>query len=483
MKKKHAVLATIILLSCHQPVTNKTLSGNNTGLLQQDSALFTPANVQEQVKYARAMEAVIWGIPLVNFDAMRQAYLHDAGAAYNDVIYFSKPADWKFQVTTPNNSTNYVMFFSNLKEGPVVVDIPPAQESALFGSLIDAWNSPLIDVGGDGEDKGKGGKYILLPPGYREKVPAGYFTIQSQTFNIYSLLRVIPKSNSKTDVDNAIAYLHKLKIYPLSKPSQSIKYIDTYDKTFEAIVPTGIDFYKSLSRMINEEPIKQRDLNNMGLLYSIGIRKDSSFNPDAASSVIFKAAASEAHKYLMNGFAEDGFTWWQGRQWKFLTSKDFLATHATAEMPDRILIDDRAFVFFGAFGGVRNPPPNLYVKVHRDKNGDLLNGSSTYRLHVPANVPTTQFWAVVAYDDETAGFIRNAAVVGLDSYNQQLKKNSDGSIDLYLSSKAPAGMESNWISTTNGRPFFLLFRNYAPQAGVLQRTSSWTLDDLEKVTK
>jgi hypothetical protein len=41
------------------------------------------------------VEAAIWGMPLVNFDAMRQAYFRDAGAKYNDVMYWSKPSDWK----------------------------------------------------------------------------------------------------------------------------------------------------------------------------------------------------------------------------------------------------------------------------------------------------------------------------------------------------------------------------------------------------
>jgi hypothetical protein len=61
----------------------------------------------------RAVEAAIWGMPLVNTDAMRQAYFRDAGAKYNDICYFSKPQDWKFQVTTPNASTNYIYFNYN----------------------------------------------------------------------------------------------------------------------------------------------------------------------------------------------------------------------------------------------------------------------------------------------------------------------------------------------------------------------------------
>ena len=82
--------------------------------------------LNERTVQRGAVEAAIWGMPLVSVDVMRQAYFRDAGAKYNNIIYFSKPADWKFQFTTPNASTHYVYFKFNLKEGPVVLDVPPA---------------------------------------------------------------------------------------------------------------------------------------------------------------------------------------------------------------------------------------------------------------------------------------------------------------------------------------------------------------------
>jgi hypothetical protein len=113
---------------------------------------WTAAELAERTLQRRAVEAASWGMPLVNFDAMRQAYFRDASAKYNDVMYWSKPSDWKNQITTPNHSTNYVLFFMNLKDGPVVVDIPAAQEEALYGTLINAWTEPLVNVGNTGEE-------------------------------------------------------------------------------------------------------------------------------------------------------------------------------------------------------------------------------------------------------------------------------------------------------------------------------------------
>jgi hypothetical protein len=155
-------------------------------------------------------------MPIVSVNAMRQAYFRDAKASYNDMVFWSKPSDWKNQTTTPNASARYVYFNFNTKDGPVVLEIPPAVEAGLFGTLLDAWQVPLADVGPEGEDQGKGGKYLLLPPDFRGEPPAGYIVVRAQTYNGYALFRAIPKSSSEVDVSNAIALVKKLRLYPLA---------------------------------------------------------------------------------------------------------------------------------------------------------------------------------------------------------------------------------------------------------------------------
>ena len=149
----------------------------------------------------RAIEAAIWGMPIVSVDAMRQAYFRDAGAQYNDVVFFSRPSDWKFLVTTPNASTRYVYInFNTQVEGPVVVEIPAAVGAGLFGSILDAWQVPLADVGPAGEDQGKGGKYLLLPPDHTGEVPSEYIPVYSKTYNNYALFRAISETSGAEDV-------------------------------------------------------------------------------------------------------------------------------------------------------------------------------------------------------------------------------------------------------------------------------------------
>jgi hypothetical protein len=221
----------------------------------------------------RAVEAAIWGMPLVNTDAMRQAYFRDVGARYNDICYFSTPADWHFQVTTPNASTNYVYFNFNLKDGPVVVEIPVAVGAGLLGSMVDAWDEPMADIGPAGEDQGKGGKYLLLPPDFKGETPPGFFALRYPTYNGYALYRAIRAGSTDADVAAALALVKKLRVYPLAQqanpPEQ--RFIDIHGKTFDGIANFDERFFESLNRMVQEEPVLPRDLVMMGRCCDIGV--------------------------------------------------------------------------------------------------------------------------------------------------------------------------------------------------------------------
>ena len=130
--------------------------------------------------HRRAVETVIWGMPAVNAELMFEA-MRSAGAVFNQVVYWSRPASWKNQTLTPNPDTIYLMPFFNTKDaGPMVLEIPPADsERSITGSVDEAWQTALEDVGPAGVDKGKGGKYLILPPDYKEQTPEGYITMPS----------------------------------------------------------------------------------------------------------------------------------------------------------------------------------------------------------------------------------------------------------------------------------------------------------------
>ncbi|WP_136476383.1 DUF1254 domain-containing protein [Pseudomonas sp. DG56-2] len=453
-------------------------------MFQKAPAAASQSQITTRVMESRAMEAALWGMPLLNFNAMRQAYFRDAGAQYNDIMYWSRPSDWRNQTATPNHSTLYVMFFINLKDGPVVVDIPATQEAGLYGTLIDAWTTPMVNVGNKGQDQGKGGRYLVLPPGYSGQVPAGYVPVQSKTFNNYSLLRVITRSGGEKDLAHGVDYLKNMKVYPLggTGSSSSGRFIDMADKVYDALPKFDDSLYDSLATMVIEEPMQERDVAIMGQFRTLGIGKTLHFNPDPQQRKLLDTAAKQAQAYLMTGYEQSGLAIWSGqRKWRTLADpKTSLASGVTFVLPDQgLLLDERAFAWFAMFGPVVPPTPHVYMKSYETGAGQLLDGSKRYRLRIPANAPAKEFWSVDAYDASTGGFIRKAPVVGLDSYDKKLKRNADGTVDLYFAPEPPPGQESNWISTQAGQRFFTLFRIYGPEQAIKDR--SWVLNDIEQI--
>src|SRR5262245_54955803 len=208
-----------------------------------------------------AMDAALWGTPIVSVYAMREAFLRDAGAKYGDVVYLSRFADWKFQITTPNASTRYVFAFVNLKHGPIVLDIPVADGAGLFGSILDAWQVPLEDVGPEGADQGRGGKYLLLPPGHEDAVDGGYVAVPSETFTLYAAFRAISEGSSQPAGERALDLIQPIKVYSLTdeKSGPETRAIDVAGKLFDGIMHYDDTFYESLAKMVDEEPAMPRD--------------------------------------------------------------------------------------------------------------------------------------------------------------------------------------------------------------------------------
>lgn len=460
-------------------------------LLPCASAATQSEALRERAYERRAVEAAIWGMPLVNFDAMRQAAFRDAGAQYNDLLFWSSPSDWRNQTTTPNHSTLYVMFFVNLTDGAVVVEVPETRKVSLYGSLLNAWNVPLENVGSKGLDQGRGGRYLLLPPDFQGAVPDGYIPIRMNTFNGYSLLRVIPRDLSSASLRDAGEQVRRLAIYPLAKAGAPVanRIIDMAGKSFEGLPAFDAGFFDSLARMVSEEPVQAQDLSMMGQLRSLQLGKEQAFKPTPAQRRQLDAAAGEAHAYMSEGFATSGVPTWPGqRRWRSIADPEVKAVsqgRLDFFADTGLLLDERAFLFFAGYAPPKPPkqqstPQVVYLKSFEDAQGNALDGGKRYRLHLPAGVPAEQFWAVDAYDYQTAGFIREAPIVGLDSYSQSIKRNADGSIDLLFAPAPVQGEEGNWISTRTGQRYFLLFRFYGPKSAILDR--SWTLGDLERLS-
>jgi hypothetical protein len=445
-------------------------------------APLTAPRLTESSVHRRAVEAVIWGMPAVNFDLMYEA----AGAkrSWNQIAYWSRLPDWKIQTLTPNPDAIYLTPFINTKDaGPVVLEIPPADQGSITGTVMDAWQCALEDVGPAGVDKGQGGKYLILPPGYRTAPPAGYIPMRSDTYTGYGLLRSIPKSGREADVARAVAYGKRIKLYPLSQATRppATTFVDVVDVVYDSTIPYDLRFFESLDRIVQAEPWLERDKAMIDPLKSIGIEKGKPFSPDPETQGVLKDAAREAHAWLVARYeASYSSPYYEGGHWARPGSRELFEGQATFfAKPGVYPVDVRGVTFSYAYFTPKHVGMgSSYLMAIADKDGRLLDGRTTYRLTVPANAPVRQYWSATVYDRDTHAPIRNARWPSRSSQTPGLQKNADGSVDVYFGPTSPARKESNWVPTSSDGGFEVLFRFYGPEKPLFDKT--WKLPDIER---
>ncbi|HXB93962.1 MAG TPA: DUF1254 domain-containing protein [Puia sp.] len=482
--KNHTMFlpAAVILLlsaSCRENSTTTASSG-------QDSAQpsFKAADIKEQLTYNRAVAAAIWGMPAVNYQLMVAAMTRLNGS-FNQVVWWPKLLDWKNQTLTPNPDVIYLMPFFNTKEvGPVVLEIPPADSGVFNGSIMNYWQAAIEDVGPGGVDKGKGGKYLVLPPGYdKDRIPPGYIPMASDTYQGYALLRSVLRSGSDGDVARAVDYSRRVRVYPLSQATHppATVFVDASNDIYDASIPYDINFYRSLDTMIQAEPWLERDKAMIDPLKTIGIERGKKFDPDPATEKILYIAVRDAHSWLLYNYDRLAPFYAGGAHWFFPATEE---THQNIvnsfHVPDSYPIDNRGTCYMMAFFSAKHiGESQYYLMTTRDKEGHPLDGNASYRLHVPANPPVTQYWSMTVYNRDTHTFIRNARWMGRSSQTPGLKTNPDGSVDLYFGPTPPTTGESNWIPTDAHGAFEVLARFYGPKKALYDK--SWSMGDLERL--
>jgi len=411
----------------------------------------------EQVAYQRAFEAVIWSQPAICIYGMRRGMVA-LGMRDNEILAMSRPLTMKHEFLTANNATPYIAANADLRNGPVVLEIPAASpKGVLYGQVVDAWQETIADVGPSGVDQGKGGKLLFLPPGYNSAVPDGYIVIPSENYRIQLAFRSI-KLPGMTDED-ANAYSKTLKMYPLSQVNTAppTRFVDLYTDQISTLPYYDFRYFEELYDVISVEPVRPRDKVMMGMLASIGIEPGKPFNPSPKVKAAMERGVIDAYFYMQDRFYEVQETnmYWSDRHWNksFLTDPE---SEFTWETPTALQYDNRSDMYhFATYYPKKLPdrPANMYLMSMDDSQGEPLAAGKTYKLHVPQDMPVKQFWAVIVYDYATWAFIYNPLNrVGLSSYDKSsMKMNDDGSVDIYFGPQAPEGWESNWIPTQIGR--------------------------------
>jgi hypothetical protein len=233
--------------------------------------------------------------------------------------------------------------------------------------------------------------------------------------------------------------------------------------------------------MLNEEPVQQRDLEMMGMPLPLGIEKGKQFKPDAALTAELKSAAQEAHAWLIEGLPRTSTErLWPESKWVIPAPPIGIKTLFKWEVPGYFDVDSRAIALASFFGPTASlGKGSFYLATFVDASGQPLRGASNYRLHVPAKASVREFWALTVYDKETAALFRESPRLTVGSLDNGLQKNQDGSVDIYIGPKAPAGKEANWTYTPPGKDWWPWFRFYGPEQALFEK--KWKLPDIEKV--
>ena len=426
-------------------------------------------------------------MPLMNFKFYRDS-LADNGVGPNDVGYNSKVQDWRFQTATPNNTTPYIHAYWNLGDGPVVFEMPPSADGVgIFGTIMDAWQRPLDDVGAKGRDRGLGAKYLMVPPGYNGKLLPNAMVYEQETYNGFAILRpILPGGATQENLAKATALTKQIKVYPLAEADNppKMKYVDVYGKMLEMTPKMDGNIYQHIHEMINEEVVLDRDLSMMGALARMGIKKGEAYQPDPQLQAMFDKAGPEALEYMIEQYHRSGMNpWmWEGKKWSSLVPEPgSRETEWSYEFPSYYDYHARGALYYAIITSVKNyGTATFYLDLAETADDEWLDGGKNYKLVMPPDVPVENFWSITTYDLETASYLRDIEPSTIDSVTESVKKNADGSVTIYFGPQLPKGApKTNWLPTDPKRRFFLLARFYGPKPELYG--DDFELNNIERV--
>ena len=385
----------------------------------------------------------------------------------NQVAVFESLMDSKALWLTANSETVYASTFLDLKtDGPTVIESPPM----VLGILDDMWMRYVGDTGNAGPDRGQGGKYLVLPPGYEGDVPDGYYVCRSRTYGVWFIVRgFLVDGDPGPAVEN---FMQGLRIYPLARADSppDMEFIKVSGLPHNTIHSNDFHFFEEMNALIQEEHDDAISRESRGRLALLGITKGRAFEPDQRMQRILSEAAvigatiSRSISWASRDdkvyfYPDDDRTWFSA----------FAVGSHIFQVDNWLHRDARSMFHYNATGitpAMAIAMPGIgsqYAAAACDSDGNWLDGSHTYKLTLPPDPPAKDFWSVVVYDSQTRSMLQTDQQ--FPSANNQrggVEQNADGSTSVYFGPIAPKGKEKNWIQTVPGKGFWIILRLYAP---------------------
>ena len=487
MKKLTLMISAACLLSLFSASSWAETMQTRIGELQFTSGYPTEKTVQkiyDELDFQRAVQAYLWALPMASYGAMADEHIR-LGCGSSAVAVADQFAEQRHLALTANQDTVYMSGVLDLRDGPMVMEIP----AGLLGTMNNIWQQPLCDLGGPfSPEQNRGGRFLILPPGYDGPLPEFHYHVVASDSNIVVFyLRAIPQT--RDDLPKLVELIETYRQYKLSevKEPPPTRFISLTGKDADLLTNEGFAYFESLARYINENPPRPQDMAMLGMLETLGIAHGRAFEPDERMRKILTEAA-EVGRATAKALAwkpripEDTVYAYPGeRKWKHIFFGD-----PTFHTPDYMAIDQRSKYAFEAIGTAKSMVVSLpgqgsqYIGLYMDSSGKWLSGEHTYKINLPKNVPANMFWSLTAYDNETRSLIQNDLGRPLVGSVHGAKANEDGSYDSYFGRELPAGVpEENWVQTKPGKGWFVYLRLYGPEKPYFEKT--WIPGDAEKL--
>jgi hypothetical protein len=487
MKKRTIMMATLCLLSMVAVSGWAETMKTRIGELQFTSGYPTEKTVQkiyDELDFQRAVQAYLWALPMASYGAMADEHIR-LGCGSSAVAVADQFAEQRHLALTANQDTVYMSGVLDLRDGPMVMEIP----AGLLGTMNNIWQQPLCDLGGPfSPEQNRGGRFLILPPGYDGPLPEfHYHVVESDSNIVVFYLRAIPRT--RDDLPKLVELIETYRQYKLSEAKEPppTQFISLTGKEIDLLTNEGFAYFESVARYINENPPRPQDMAMLGMLEALGIAHGRPFEPDKRMRSILTEAAEVGRAMAKTlawrpRIAKDTVYAYPGkRKWKYIFFGD-----PTFHTPEYMAIDQRSKYAFEAIGTAKSMvvavpgQGSQYIGAYQDSEGNWLSGENTYRISLPKDVPANMFWSLTAYDNETRSMIQNDLGRPLVGSVHGAKPNEDVSYDAYFGPELPGGVpEENWVQTKPGMGWFVYLRLYGPEKPYFEKT--WIPGDAEKV--